>query len=490
MSAIDVHNWNYGAQELLAKVARVFERDRNLLGVAVQRSVLAKGQTGKNEHVMSFIEVLPPGSTKNQGVTDYGRICFHSEVLTLSALLERLKVLEARQFVVGQDTFQFEMNFGFSDHLEPSNNDYGDWPGTVFDIGATYSQLPAGPLWHANLPSYDSVFAAIRDFLGLKRFNDFSDARLGHTLVYVPNFNGRLHALSLNGRELTVSTCGALSPEELILEVLYAKNDSKQRFKKNLSGNSEKVVLDFVPSELRVLLFSVNGQLLDFHEETVLYSNGCNAVLPKSKPVLVSPLSASGLLDSLDIDSDPEILDVVPASQEVVLQEITLSSLPKKDELLDHIRSLREESGVFSVIVIDLDNFKQVNDTKGHLAGDACLESVVAIIGAAIRRKGLLYRWGGDEFAVVLPNFDKTEAEATAERIRVSVSTGNPGGDVHVTASIGVTAKVESVETSAEELLESADNAMYTSKKEGRNRVTVLMTKTGVADLAARSSAR
>jgi diguanylate cyclase (GGDEF)-like protein len=487
MTAIDVHNWNYGAQDLRSKIAQVFKRNKGLLGAGVQRSVTAKSPTGKIEHVITVIEVLPTGTSRNSDLIDYGRVCFRCEILTLDTVLERLSGLEARQFIVGQDTFQFEMNFGFSDHLEHSNNDYGIWPGTVFDIAATYSQLPTGPLWHANLPSHDSVFAAIRDFLCLKRFNDFSDARLGHTLIYIPNLNGRLQALALSSRELTVSTLGALPPEQLILEVLYSKNERKQRFKGILSGTTEKVILDFVPSELRVLLFSASGDLLDFHEETILYSNGCNAVLPKSKPVLVTPLQAGGFAGSFGIDDDAEIADSIAVSGES--EATTLNSLPKKDQLLAHIHSLVEKTCIFSVLVIDLDKFKEVNDTKGHLEGDACLERVVEVLGNVIAQKGMLYRWGGDEFAVVLPNFDRAEAEATAERIRSSVVRGQPGGDIHVTTSIGVAATEEAMETSAEDLLRTADEAMYASKKGGRNRVTVLRPKTRTSDLAASATA-
>ena len=486
MSSISVYNANYNTSELLSKVARIFERDRERFGMAVQRSVTAKGQKGQNEHVITLIEVLSPALIPKAEVADYGSVRFSCEVLTLEALLARLKGLESKQFVVGHDIFQFDMNFGFNDHFEASNNCYGDWPGTVFEVVATYSQLPTGPLWHATLPSHDSIYSAIREFLGWKNFNNFSDARLGRTVIYIPSFNGRLRHLSLKGRELTVSVAGAFKPEIMTAEVLYSTNGRKGRFKNSLCSADEKITVDFVPTELRVLLFSNDGDLLDFHEETALYSNGCDAVLPKSKPTLVTPLEASDLMQAAGLDSEFD------ATEDFILANhsaVTLNSLQKKEQLLANIHLLVEKSYQIAVLVIDLDNFKEVNDTKGHLEGDACLESVVSILGRVVERKGTLYRWGGDEFAVVLPNFDIAEAEATAERIRRSVLQERPGGDVQVSASVGVTATDQASHCSAEELLRRADEAMYAAKKSGKDRVTSLPVSMDVSPLAAQKAA-
>lgn len=76
---------------------------------------------------------------------------------------------------------------------------------------------------------------------------------------------------------------------------------------------------------------------------------------------------------------------------------------------------------MLSVLFIDLDGFKQVNDSQGHQAGDICLDSVVKVASEPILGKGKMYRYGGDEFVVSLPNFVSTEAEATAERIRAAI---------------------------------------------------------------------
>jgi diguanylate cyclase (GGDEF)-like protein len=142
-----------------------------------------------------------------------------------------------------------------------------------------------------------------------------------------------------------------------------------------------------------------------------------------------------------------------------------IKDLPKKDELLADLNRLLLFAGQIGLIFVDLDNFKTVNDTMGHDAGDKCLEEGAQIIGSVVLHKGRLYRYAsGDEFMVILPNVDESEATATAERIRKAIELQNIGGSVKVTASIGVIVAAEKVYASAEEILKAADDAMYKSK--------------------------
>jgi len=154
-------------------------------------------------------------------------------------------------------------------------------------------------------------------------------------------------------------------------------------------------------------------------------------------------------------------------------QTVSRSKLPNKEELIRDTRTVLERHSVSTLLVIDLDNFKSVNDTKGHSEGDDCLDRVVKTIGNVIGRKGKIYRWGGDEFAIWLPDFSTEEAQVTAERIRCEVERAKPGGDIAVTASIGICGSDRTDSKSAEEILDFADKAMYESKRLGKNRVTV-----------------
>jgi len=154
-------------------------------------------------------------------------------------------------------------------------------------------------------------------------------------------------------------------------------------------------------------------------------------------------------------------------------QQASRLTLPNKEILLSDMATILERHPVTALLVIDLDEFKSVNDTQGHPEGDACLDRVVSTIATVVGRKGKLYRWGGDEFAVCLPDFSTEEAETTAERIRNAVEQARPGGEVAVTTSIGVCGTDRTDSKSAEEILAFADKAMYESKRLGKNRVTI-----------------
>jgi len=186
---------------------------------------------------------------------------------------------------------------------------------------------------------------------------------------------------------------------------------------------------------------------------------------PGSGPEYVRPTDR--LLAEQSSKKDDE--DAFSQSQ----QRISRLNLPTKEGLLKDLRTILERHPVSALVVIDLDSFKSVNDTKGHTKGDECLDLVVSTIGTVVGRRGRIYRWGsGDEFAVCLPDFSTEEAQVTGERVRRAIEEGKPGGDITVTASIGICSSDRTDSKSADEILDFADNAMYASKNHGKNRVT------------------
>lgn len=125
-----------------------------------------------------------------------------------------------------------------------------------------------------------------------------------------------------------------------------------------------------------------------------------------------------------------------------------------------------------SMLMIELDNFKAVNDTYGHVVGDYVLRKSAAIIKSVCESKGSPYRYGGDEIAALLPNYTIEEATVLAERIRnvIYTSTFEEGPET-ITVSIGVACYPETTEK-ASQLVQDADRCMYQAKGAGKNRVS------------------
>lgn len=133
-----------------------------------------------------------------------------------------------------------------------------------------------------------------------------------------------------------------------------------------------------------------------------------------------------------------------------------------------------KKTSMISVIMCDLDHFKAVNDTYGHLAGDEVLKSISRIIGTGLREVDSLGRFGGEEFIIILPGCQLSSALGVAERIRRLIESAEiptSSGDLKVTVSLGVASLWGGREEDTGRLIESADIALYRAKNGGRNRV-------------------
>jgi len=124
-----------------------------------------------------------------------------------------------------------------------------------------------------------------------------------------------------------------------------------------------------------------------------------------------------------------------------------------------------------SLLLLDIDHFKRVNDTYGHSEGDKVLSEVAERVRSVIRISDSLTRWGGEEFIVLMPNTGLTSAAVLAERIREGIASHPFAGVGQVTASVGLAEYLPSASRDA--WLERADQAMYKAKSEGRNRVHI-----------------
>ena len=145
----------------------------------------------------------------------------------------------------------------------------------------------------------------------------------------------------------------------------------------------------------------------------------------------------------------------------------------------EQLKRFERYNEYFSLILMDADHFKHVNDTYGHVTGDATLRMIAEVCMRSVRDIDVVGRFGGEEFVIVLPRTSATEATLVAERIRSAVKeAGNEskGAAVPVTLSLGV-AEVGLSTATFDDLLAEADKALYAAKEAGRNRVVTRATE-------------
>lgn len=147
-----------------------------------------------------------------------------------------------------------------------------------------------------------------------------------------------------------------------------------------------------------------------------------------------------------------------------------LNNRRKLDEVItEEIDRARRYSGTFSIILLDIDHFKKVNDTHGHLVGDEVLKRLARILAKGLRKTDVPGRWGGEEFLILLPQQRRDSAVSLAEKLRAAIAAAEFYEVGTVTSSFGVAELAP--EDSAEQLIERADAALYRAKERGRNRV-------------------
>jgi len=123
----------------------------------------------------------------------------------------------------------------------------------------------------------------------------------------------------------------------------------------------------------------------------------------------------------------------------------------------------------FSIAILDFDDFKRINDNYGHLVGDKVIVEFVSLINKNIRKTDVFARWGGEEFILLLPNTNISQAVDLAERIRMSIEKHDFHVPGNITCSIGVAQM--SADDDEQSVMKKVDNLLYTAKKEGKNKV-------------------
>jgi diguanylate cyclase (GGDEF)-like protein len=161
--------------------------------------------------------------------------------------------------------------------------------------------------------------------------------------------------------------------------------------------------------------------------------------------------------------------------------------------LEDHFPILKRYPRPFTLLMMDLDHFKQVNDKNDHLVGSSTIRQVGIIIDELMRKMDIKARYGGDEYIVAMPETDRTGSVFAGERLREAIEKmvviGSEGNEFHISSSIGLAGFDPERHSSYKDLIRDADSALYAAKYKGRNRVEyyvhgetdVLLEKAGVS---------
>lgn len=149
-----------------------------------------------------------------------------------------------------------------------------------------------------------------------------------------------------------------------------------------------------------------------------------------------------------------------------------LSNRRHMDQIIEtHFSNAKRYSTPFTLMIFDIDNFKQINDTYGHNVGDDVLISIADLARLSFRKTDYIARWGGEEFLVLLPQTSLQDAAVLAEKLRQRIEESDFTLDSPVTCSFGVTRCQSNLDIY--ELIDRADNALYQAKETGKNRVCI-----------------
>ena len=276
--------------------------------------------------------------------------------------------------------------------------------------------------------------------------------------------------------------------------VTTGKAEMRREAEYNLKTRARGAVRQLEEEPLRTALAAMRPLVLKLSDET---SPGLEAG-GHPQHVLVVPVQRSGqLMGAMELylnawreltEDQADLLTGVASQAAIAIRHAQLFQAQEENALTDELTKLpnrralaqrflqemqraRRHHKAIAFLMIDLDHFKQVNDSYGHLNGDAVLAELATLLTAAARESDVCARYGGEEFGIILHETTETGARTLAERIRAKVAAATFPGGLKLTISIGVAATAEPALFTS--LMERADQALYAAKQNGRNQVRV-----------------
>ena len=312
------------------------------------------------------------------------------------------------------------------------------------------------------------IFAGCLAAMGIKRFYDQPVSWRGTALITGLSFAGMvffIYGYDSSTMRILVYSTGQVLPLALTLRLLMSPQEDRVNPGARLAGTIAVLIIAIYTTRALGKIFQIGG---DF---SFVQFNAPQSVVILGLMFLSMAWNFGFLLMAIDRLRN-EVADLA------LMDDLT--GVGNRRHLLQRLteecaRSERSNQP-FALLVIDLDSFKQINDTHGHAAGDASLQHFTLMAQTRLRPGDMLARTGGDEFCVMLPASTLREAAAVARRI-IEVCRADAaacvGNDIPLSVSIGVAQWTREIGAYPDRLIAAADHALYVAKKEGKNRHAV-----------------
>jgi len=285
------------------------------------------------------------------------------------------------------------------------------------------------------------------------------------------------------------------NPENQALESYASENGKDTEIKKNSQLINKERIMKFIENGEVLITPSKNNRHISKSEMISIVKEIPKSILCLPMISREKPFGAIELIDKIDgsefneddlkiLNSIKDIIAIIIQNQILYEKNLELSTIDEvsglynlkyfKQVLRIEVKRANRLSKPFSLIFFDLDFFKDINDSHGHQVGSRVLSKIGELLKDNLRETDISARYGGDEFVIILPHTNETNAKIVAEKLRKLFSnttfSGKDGVTLKITASFGI-ATYPTHSTDPEVLLELSDKAMYMVKKSGRNGV-------------------